>query len=121
MLAGKLMLPESGDFGPCFERTIGHARRFELGFDPKSLVGEVKAIRGLMAGSQAAKAGLQDGDVVTYAQALDGVQGDQAARLTLQVTRAGKTFPISYLPRGEEVEVYQWVRVPGVPDAKCAY
>jgi hypothetical protein len=121
MLAGKVMLPESGDFGPCFTRGTAKFRRFELGFDPKSLVGDVKTIRGLMAGGEAAKAGLRDGDVVTYAVALDSVQGDPARTLTLKVTRGGRTFPITYLPRGETVEAWQWARVPGVPDARCVY
>jgi predicted metalloprotease with PDZ domain len=121
MLAGKLMLPESGDFGPCFTRTTAKFRRFELGFDPKSLVGDVKTIRGLMAGSAAARAGLRDGDVVTYAVALDSVQGDQTRTLTLKVTRDGRTFPITYLPRGETVDAWQWARVPGVADARCVY
>jgi predicted metalloprotease with PDZ domain len=120
MLAGKLMLPESGDFGPCFARTTGKFRRFELGFDPKSLVGDVKTIRGLMPGSEAAKAGLKDGDVVTYAVAMDSVQGDPTRTLTLKVTRDGKTFPITYLPRGETVDAWQWARVQGVPDSRCS-
>jgi predicted metalloprotease with PDZ domain len=120
MLAGGLMLPEPGDFGPCFTRTTGKFRRFELGFDPKSLVGAVKTIRGLQSDSEAAKAGLRNGDVVTYSVALDGVQGDQDRKLTLQTTRDGKTFPITYLPRGEVVEAWQWARVPDVPDSACA-
>lgn len=119
MLRGELMLPESGGYGPCFMRTTGKVRRFELGFEPKSLVGDVKTIRDLQSDSEAAKTGLRNGDVVTYAQALDGVQGDPARQLTLQVTRDGKTFPISYLPRAEEVEVYQWKRVPVVADTAC--
>mgnify|MGYP000678057224 CR=1 FL=1 len=117
--SGKLMLPESGDFGPCFRRTTGKFRRFDLGFEPKSLVGDVKTIRGLKPDSEAAKAGLKDDDVVTYSVAMDSVQGDQTRTLTLQVTRDGKTFPLTYLPRGEVVEAYQWARVPGVPDARC--
>lgn len=121
MLAGRLMLPESGDFGPCFARTTGRFRRFDLGFEPKSLVGDVKTIRGLIAGSEAAKAGLRDGDVVTYSVAMDSVQGDQARRLTLNVTRDGRTFPVTYLPRGETVDAWQWQRVAGVPDSRCAY
>lgn len=119
MKAGALMTPEPGDYGPCFTRDVGKARRFELGFEPKSLVGDVKTIRGLVAGSAAEQAGLRNGDVVTYAVAMDAVQGDQNRRLTLQVTRDGRTFPLTYLPRGEEVDVYQWRRVPGVADADC--
>jgi predicted metalloprotease with PDZ domain len=121
MLAGKLMLPESADFGPCFRRTTGAFRRFDLGFEPKSLVGAVKTIRGLIPGSEAEKAGLKNGDVVTYSVAMDGVQGDPKRLLTLQVTRNGTTFPLTYLPRGEVVDAYQWERAPGMPDAKCVY
>ena len=121
MLAGKLMLPESGDFGPCFRRTTGKFRRFELGFEPKSLVGDVKTIRGLMPGSEAAKAGLRDGDVVTYSVAMDSVQGNPTRTLTLRVTRDSKAFPITYLPRGETVDAWQWRRIAGVPDSRCAY
>ena len=121
MLAGKLMLPESGDFGPCFARTTAKFRRFDLGFEPKSLVGDVKTIRDLSPASEAAKAGLKNGDVVTYSVAMDSVQGDPKRMLTLKVTRGGKTFPITYLPRGETVDAYQWARVAGVADAKCVY
>ncbi|MDQ1155512.1 hypothetical protein [Brevundimonas sp. SORGH_AS_0993] len=119
MKAGALMTPEPGDYGPCFTREVGKARRFELGFDPRSLVGDVKTIRGLIPGSAADQAGLRNGDVVTYAVAMDAVQGDQTRRLTLQTTRDGRTFPVTYLPRGEEVDVYQWRRVQGVADVAC--
>lgn len=119
MLAGKLMLPGSEAFGPCFIRTTGRFRRFDLGFEPKSLVGDVKTIRGLKPDSEAAKAGLKDGDIVTYSVAMDSVQGDQTRLLTLNVTREGKTFPITYLPRGEVVDAWQWARAPGVPDDRC--
>ena len=121
MLAGRLMLPEPGDFGPCFTRTTARFRRFDLGFEPKSLVGDVKTIRGLKSDSEAARAGLRDGDVVTYSVAMDSVQGDPTRLLTLKVTREGRTFPITYLPRGESVEAWQWARVPGTPDSACAY
>jgi hypothetical protein len=119
MLAGGLMLPESDAFSPCFARITRPFRRFELGFEPRSLVGHVKTISGLMPGSEAQKAGLRNGDVVTYAVAMDSVQGDPERTLTLQVTRDGETFPITYLPRGEWVEAYQWVRKPEVSEAAC--
>jgi hypothetical protein len=110
MIAGGLMLPESADFGPCFRRTVAKIRSFEPGFDPKSMVGAEKKIRGLIANSEAAKAGLRDGDKITYSAALDAIQADVHQTLTLQVTRDGKTFPITYLPRGEAVDAYQWER-----------
>jgi hypothetical protein len=113
------MLPESGDFGPCFSRTTARFRRFDLGFDPKSLLGDVKTIHGLQAGPEAARASLKNRDVVTYSVAMDRVQGDPQRELTLKVTCGGETFPVTYLPRGETVEAWQWARVEGVPDDRC--
>lgn len=119
MLAGGLMLPESGDFGPCFHRLTKNIRQFDLGFDNASFTTPVKVIRGLKPGSEAEKAGLRNGDVVTYAVSLDQVQADIKRTLDLKVTRDGKTFPVSYLPRGEAVDAYQWERAPGVSDDAC--
>ena len=119
MLAGGLMLPESGDFGPCFRRKVVKMRRFDLGFDNASIVANPKVIKGLKPDSEAAKAGLRDGDVVTYGVALDAVQGDLDRTLNLQVTRDGKTFPISYAPRGAAVDAYQWERTPAVAGSTC--
>lgn len=114
MMSGGLMLPASEDFGPCFRRTIKMIRQFDLGFDNKSILGAKKIIQGLKPGSEAEKAGIRDGDEITYAVALDAVQGDVTRMLNVQVTRDGKTFPVSYLPRGATVEAYQWERNPAV-------
>jgi len=119
MLRGGLMLPDSDGFGPCFRRVMRQIPGFELGFDSKSLVGPHKVIKGLIPDSQAAKAGLRDGDVVTYAVSLDAVQADVNRTLTLNATRDGKTYPITYLPRGEPVDAYQWERIANVPDSSC--
>jgi len=35
------------------------------------------------------------------------------------VTRDGKSFPLTYLPRGDVVDIYQWARALGVPDSDC--
>src|SRR5262249_29633249 len=116
MLAGGVMLPDSDAFGPCFERTTGQFRRFELGFDGKSLTSQPRIGHGLVAGWAAAAAGLQDGDEIVYPVGLDTIQSDQKATLTLQVRRNGTVSPLTYLPRGATAEAYQWRRVPGVPD-----
>jgi hypothetical protein len=121
MLAGGLMLPESDDFSPGFRRVVAKIRRFDLGFDMGPLVGATKRIQGLKPDSEAAKAGLENGDVISYATGLDALQRDVTRTFDLTVTRAGKTFPISYLPRGEAVEAWQWERVPGaVEPARAA-
>jgi hypothetical protein len=119
MLAGGLMLPESDGYGPCFRRTVKKIRQFDVGFDMKSLIGAEKHISGLKAGSEAEKAGLKNGDLITYGTGLDALQGDVKRTFSLQVTRDGKTFPVTYLPRGEAVDAYQWERVPGVADKDC--
>jgi hypothetical protein len=121
MMAGQLMLPESDDYGPCFRRTTKKIRRFELGFDPKSLIATPHTIHGLMPDSEAAKAGLREGDQVNYGVALDAVQAEVNRTLTLQVTRDGKTFPLIYLPRGEAVDAYQWERIPGKTENVCLH
>ena len=119
MLSGGLMLPESDDFGPCFRRTTRKIRQFDLGFDNKSILGAEKIIQGLKPGFEAEKAGLRNGDKITYAVALDAVQGDVTRMLDLQVTRDGKTFPLRYLPRGDAVDAYQWERNPDMPPNQC--
>ncbi len=116
MMSGGLVLPESDDFGPCFERVSRRMRQFDLGFDNASITTDPKVVKGLKPGSEAARAGLQDGDVISYGVALDAVQGDLDRVLELNVTRAGRTFPVSYRPRGAEVDTYQWARKSGAPD-----
>jgi len=56
---------------------------------------------------------------VTYGVALDAVQGEVKRTFTLQVTRDGNAFPLTYLPRGEAVDAYQWERIPGTSEVGC--
>jgi hypothetical protein len=120
MLRGDAMLPPSDAFGPCFRRTSRMLRRYELGFDSRVLIEPTRIVRGLDAGSNAAKAGLRNGDKIVRPVPQDGIQADQNALLHLEIFRGGKQFVLSYLPRGEQVEAYQWERVPGVSDSACA-
>lgn len=121
MLAGAVSLPDSDAFGPRFERRVVKPRRFELGFDPKVMNQSPRIIRDLIPGSEAERAGLRDGDEITRPVGLDSVQGDQQKTLTLLIRRGDKVFPVTYLPRGEIADAYQWVHVPAVPDADCRY
>ncbi|MNT82183.1 hypothetical protein D3C72_2218750 [compost metagenome] len=38
----------------------------------------------------------------------DGLQGDQAGLLTLNLKRGDAVLEITYLPRGETVDAWQW-------------
>lgn len=120
MLAGASPLPPSDAFGPCFRRVAKPLRRYQLGFDPKVLVEPRRIVRGLIAGSAAAKAGLRNGDEILKPVGQDHIQGDQAGILTLQVRRGDQEMEISYLPRGETVSAWQWERVGSLPDSACA-
>jgi predicted metalloprotease with PDZ domain len=120
MLAGATVLPPSRAFGPCFERTTVLLMRYQLGFDPASLVSRPRIVRGLIAGSAAAQAGVRNGDEIVRPVPQDGVQADQHATLTLELRRGARTVTVTYLPRGRTVEAYQWRRVPGVADRECA-
>ena len=90
-----------------------------LGFDQASLSGERKVIRGLVAGSAAATAGLRDGDEVAESDDVLEVQKDPANLMKLKVKRGSQVVPIEYLPRGEPIDSFRWERVKGIPDAQC--
>lgn len=119
MMSGKLVVPAADAFGPCFARTTAPLRRYQLGFDSQVLMEPARIVRGLVPGSTAARAGLRNGDRIVKPVPQDGIQADQSATLTLLIARGGRTFPITYLPRGETVQAYQWRRRPGVPDGDC--
>ena len=119
MLNGKLIVPASGAFGPCFERATAPLRRYQLGFDSRVLMEPARIVRGLIPASAAARAGLRDGDRIVKPVPQDAIQADQGATLTLLIERNGETFPITYLPRGAVVRAYQWRRRPAVSDRAC--
>jgi predicted metalloprotease with PDZ domain len=108
MLSGKPIVLDSDTFGPCFHRIQKPMKRYELGFAPEVLVEPKRIIRGLVPGSTAAAAGLQNGDEILKPVPQDSIQADQQAQLKLQIRRADKVFEVSYLPRGEQVQTYQW-------------
>lgn len=119
MMSGKLVVPASDAFGRCFVRTVAPLRRYELGFDSAVLMEPARIVRGLIPGSAAARAGLRNGDRIVKPVPQDAIQADQKATLTLLIERNGRTFAITYLPRGATVPAYQWKRRPGVPDRDC--
>ncbi len=111
MLAGGTVLPPSDAYGPGFRRVTKPLRRYDLGFDITSLQARPKIVRGLIAGSNAERAGLRDGDEILNSFPQDALQGDQQAFVTLDVKREGATRQLRYQPRGELVQAYQWVPV----------
>lgn len=120
MMQGGIVRPESDDYGPCFQREIKKVRRYELGFNPKSMPDGKKQVEGLVEGSEAAKAGLKNGDIVTYPViTTEGVRRDPDATITMQVFRESGSTTITFLPRGVALDIPQWKRMPGISDAAC--
>ena len=119
MMAGELMLPQSDGFGPCFRRITKPIRHFDVGFDNKSMLGPNKVVQGLKPDSEAAKAGIHDGDKVVSGGAGDAIQADVTRTVTLKLLRDGQPLSITYLPRGQVVDAYQWERVPDVAENTC--
>ncbi|WP_116365350.1 peptidase M61 [Parahaliea mediterranea] len=120
MLAGEPPLPGEGAFGPCFTRTQVPLKRYELGFEPAVLTEPVRRVRGLVAGSAAQAAGLREGDIILKPVPQDAIQGSQDARLTLSVQRGDAVLDISYLPRGETVDAWQWQMRPDAVAGQCS-
>jgi predicted metalloprotease with PDZ domain len=118
MMTGQKLVPESGDYGPCFRRISVKIPRYDLGFGGPEITRR-SVVENLRADSNAAKAGLKEGDRVQYQSSTDGAQRDPNMPLTMQVTRDGKTFEVTYLPRGELRDAYQWERIAGVPEDAC--
>ena len=115
MLGGATILPPSDAFGPCFERVTKPLRRFDLGFDPLVLSTSERIVTGLKTGSAAEAAGLRNGDRILNRFPQDAMQANQNAILTLQIERDGRRFEVTYKPRGETVEAYQWQAIPACP------
>lgn len=110
MLAGSLIVPPEEAFGPGFVRESARLRRFELGFDREALVKVPSIVTGLVDGSEAARAGLQNGDRILEPVALEEVQEDPDKLLDLRIGRDGSELAIRYAPRGEAVDGYRWRR-----------
>ncbi len=77
-----------------------------------------RVIRGLRPDSNAARAGLREGDEVIERTLPD--QEDPNRELTFTVRR-GIEQAIRFTPEGRSAKAHRWTRVPGVPDSSCRY
>jgi M61 glycyl aminopeptidase len=121
MVAGMPIAPPANTFGPCFQPfRVDVGRPLDAGFDISSLSGPKRVIKGLVAGSPAALAGLLDGDEVIAAPDLgDPTFKDADKPLVMKVRRAGQEVSISFVPAGKPVMGYQWKRNKSISDSDC--
>jgi hypothetical protein len=110
--------PPTDAFGPCFAREPRRIAPFQLGFDDKQSLVEPKAIRKLVPGSAAARAGLVEGDRLV---SIESSFLDSETEVVVTVERGGQSVVVRYLPTGAgpKRESFRWVRVKGIPDARC--
>lgn len=113
MLTGRRIELASDSFGPCFVRTTVPLGEFDMGYDFVASNAKGRIVQGLKPGSNAALAGLRDGDVVMKGGARDATQWDPNAMVTLQVERAGRPLTIQYSARGRILQIPQWIKDKG--------
>jgi predicted metalloprotease with PDZ domain len=119
MVEGRKLVPSPGSFGPCFRTELARYNAFELGFEDASLHEDRMRITGLVPGSQAERAGLEEGDRLLSATPVFMLMREPDLAMTLVVEREGNPVEISYLPRGEAVEGIRWSRNEGSEEARC--
>ncbi|HVK69179.1 MAG TPA: hypothetical protein VM694_32195 [Polyangium sp.] len=103
---GEITLDE-GAFGPCFHRARTKSKVYELGFDEASLRRTPAMIRGLVAGSAAARAGLEEGALVLSSKVPAGRDEHADEPVELVVADRGRGRKIRYLPVAER-QVVRW-------------
>jgi hypothetical protein len=116
MKGGAPDLP-SDALGPCFRAGTDDYVAFDPGFDfdATKIAADGKVV-GLRDGGPAAKAGLQDGDVI---ESMEANEDDADVPVKLVVTRAGSKVKLHYVPRGAHGRGQTFTRVAGVPESKC--
>jgi predicted metalloprotease with PDZ domain len=100
--AERIELPEDA-LAPALSGKVRPVFEFELGFERTGSLKE-KRVHGLIAGSEAERAGLRDGDELTGWR----IPGDADTKVELQVRRGEKLKTIAYYPRGAKQEIMQF-------------
>lgn len=113
---GATIVPPTSSFGPCLKPVPYHGPRFELGSDDFA----AGKVRGLVADSNAARAGVQEGDEIVDRGDVEAARRDPARELVIKLRRGADLHEIHYLPRGAQVEGWRWTPA-GPPLAQCRY
>jgi hypothetical protein len=118
MVAGKLIVPPTATFTPCFRLEPAALRAPDLGFDSGYAAAVGTRIAGLDPQSPAFSAGVRNGDeIAAPIPSLDELQANAA--LTLKLRRDGAPLDVTFAPAAREVQGYQWVRVGSTTDEVC--
>jgi hypothetical protein len=107
-LSGQLLTPEPGAFGTEFVIKKREAKLFSLGYKEPRGIRKGQVVRGLDPSSNAAKAGLKEGDIFAETVNLNPVYSSYDKPVQVSVNRNGSLLSLSFLPQGEPVEAWQW-------------
>lgn len=102
-------------FGRCFQRSHTKTKVFELGFDRQATMRPPQMIRGLIAGSAAAKAGLAEGALVLSTKLPELLDDSMDKPVEISIAVRGRSKKVRYLPVGERDDVH-WSAKKGCVD-----
>lgn len=109
MESGRLLVPDRDCF-PGFVPVKIQSGLFDPGFRNPLRIRAGEKIEGLDPASNAAKAGLMEGDVIAKTIAINDTYNSYDNYLVITVTREGKEIPIRFQPRKGSVVSYKWIR-----------
>lgn len=116
MVAGRDIVPPANAFAPCLKPVAYQIKPFQLGFDEYSF-GQVKNLK---AGTAAAAAGVQEGDMILKLPDLKAARADSERPITLQLQRGAQVLEVSYAPSGPQVQAWRWQRTAAAENGDCA-
>lgn len=108
LLTGARLVPPPEILGDGFERRALPMQQYVLGFSEKSF--GVARVEGLLPDSAASNAGVRNGDAIVSHDYSNRDRELQPAPITLCIERNGQQQVITFVPRGETVEGFEWFK-----------
>ena len=108
MMQGEIIFPAAGAFGSCLHSTKVDVRIFDLGFSSPVRLLAGATIGGVVAGSDAERAGLRNGDVLVNGVDINPAAQSLDKRVVLKVRRGSELLTISFEPRSGSQPGLAW-------------
>ena len=115
MTRGDVIIPRPDSLGPCFRPKAVDILPWDLGFDEMRL----GVVADLRADSNAAKAGLLEGDEIVSITSMKDIKDDETKPIDMVIRRDGQTYSVSFMPRGQALPGYRWEHNPELNRYGC--
>lgn len=109
MESGRLLIPDRDCFPGLVPEKI-QSGFFNPGFEKPLRIRAGEKIEGLDPESNAAKAGLKEGDIISKTIAINDTYNSYDNYITITVKRNGKDLPVRFQPRKGSVTSYRWIK-----------